>query len=111
MTSVGSFMRLWALFALLTVGYALADYSLHPGLRHEVGFSMEFDPSRVLELVHWGGRLYLNGAWLLLVCNVLFLSGMVALAASSVLALWRRRKRPEAMVSSRMPRPSEWPSC
>jgi len=96
-TPARSFARLWLLFTLLTLAYAVGDLALNPWLRFEGGFSMKPDFSRLPDLMHWGGRLYINGAWYLLVCNAVFIGGMVALAALTVLAVYRvvRRRTPE----------------
>ena len=85
MTSARSFARLWLLFTLLTLAYAACDLALNPWLRFEGGFSMRPDLTRLPDLLHWGGRLYINGAWWLLLCNAVLLGGMGALVA---LALW-----------------------
>lgn len=90
MTPARTFVRLWVLFSLLTLAYAACDFALNPWLSHEVGFSMQPDLSRLPELLHWGGRLYYNGAWYLLVCNALVLGGMGAVLAAGGLALYRR---------------------
>lgn len=90
MTPARTFVRLWVLFSLLTLGYAACDFALNPWLQYEVGFSMQPDFSRIPELLHWGGRLYYNGAWYLLVCNALVLGGMGAVLAAGILAVYRR---------------------
>jgi hypothetical protein len=78
------------LFSLLTLVYAACDFEFNPTLRYEAGFSMRPDLSRIPELFHWGGRLYCNGAWTLLVSNALVLGGMGALIASGAISLYRR---------------------
>ena len=89
MTPARSFARLWLLFTLLTLAYAACDLALNPWLRFEVGFSMKPDFTRLPELMHWGGRLYMNGAWWLLVCNAVLLGGMGALLALTLWAVYR----------------------
>lgn len=99
-------MRLWLLFTLLTLAYAACDLALNPWLKMEVGFSMQPDLARLPELLHWGGRLFYNGAWWLLICNAVLLGGMAALIASALWAAYRalrpltRPPRPTAGVSS-----------
>ena len=90
MTPARTFVRLWVLFSLLTLAYAACDFALNPWLEHEVGFSMQPDFSRIPELLHWGGRLYYNGAWYLLVCNALALGGIGSLIAAGGVAAYRR---------------------
>ena len=89
MTPARSFARLWLLFTLLTLAYAACDLALNPWLRFEVGFSMKPDFTRLPELMHWGGRLYMNGAWWLLICNAVLLGGMGALGALTLWAVYR----------------------
>ena len=89
MTPARSFARLWLLFTLLTLAYAACDLAFNPWLRLEVGFSMKPDFTRLPELLHWGGRLYINGAWWLLVCNAVFLGGLAALVAIAVRSIYR----------------------
>ena len=97
MTPARSFARLWLLFTLLTLAYAACDLALNPWLQFEGGFSMKPDLTRLPDLLHWGGRLYINGAWYLLVCNAVFIGGMAALVALTVLAVYRavRPRNPE----------------
>lgn len=89
MTPARSFARLWLLFTLLTLAYAACDHALNPWLQFEGGFSMKPDFTRLPDLLHWGGRLYINGAWYLLACNAVFIGGMAALVALTVLAVYR----------------------
>ena len=89
MTPARSFARLWLLFTLLTLAYAAFDLAFNPWIRLEVGFSMKPDLTRLPDLMHWGGRLFYNGAWWLLVCNAVALSGIAALVASAVWNLYR----------------------
>ena len=89
MTPARFFARLWLLFSLLTLAYAACDFALNPWLRLEAGFSMRPDLARLPDLLHWGGRLYYNGAWWLLICNAVLLGGMGALVASALRALYR----------------------
>ncbi len=89
MTSARFFARLWLLFTLLTIAYAACDLALNPWLRLEVGFSMKPDLARLPDLVHWGGRLYNNGAWWLLLCNAVALGGMAALLGTVVKSVYR----------------------
>ena len=89
MTPARIFARLWLLFTLLTLAYAACDLALNPWLRLEPGFSMKPDLTRVPDLMHWGGRLYINGAWWLLVCNAVLLGGMAALLASALSSAYR----------------------
>lgn len=89
MTPARSFARLWLLFTLLTLAYAACDLALNPWIRLEVGFSMKPDLTRLPDLMHWGGRLYYNGAWWLLVCNAVALSGIAALLGCALRNLYR----------------------
>lgn len=93
MTPARYFARLWLLFALLTLAYAACDLALNPWICHEVGFSMKPDLSRLPELMHWGGRLFYNGAWWLLVCNAIALSGIAALIVSALSNAYRGLRR------------------
>ena len=73
------------------VNGTIAPY-LHPS-----GAWSDADLTRLRDLLHWGGRLYINGAWYLLVCNAVFIGGMAALVALTVLAVYRavRPRNPE----------------
>ncbi len=107
MTSARFFARLWLSLSLLTLAYAACDFALNPWLRLEVGFSMKPDLARLPDLLHWGGRLYYNGAWWLLICNAVVLGGMGALVASSVRALYRAIRPLSATPKPRSTRMSE----
>ncbi|HEY6725327.1 MAG TPA: hypothetical protein VI197_14930 [Polyangiaceae bacterium] len=61
---------------------------------------MKPDFTRLPDLMHWGGRLYINGAWWLLVCNAVLLGGMGALVALAVWAVYRSL-RPRSSASER----------
>lgn len=107
MTPARFFARLWLVFTLLTLAYAACDFALNPWLRLEVGFSMKPDLTRLPDLMHWGGRLYYNGAWWLLFCNAVLIGGMAALAGSALRALYRAIRPVEAPAQSRPGRISQ----
>jgi len=106
-TPARSFARLWLLFTLLTLAYAACDLALNPWLRFEVGFSMKPDFTRLPELMHWGGRLYMNGAWWLLVCNAVLLGGMGALLALTLWAVYRTLSSTRGATTSPGPKGPE----
>jgi hypothetical protein len=86
LSTVRSFVQLWAGSAAAILGYAIVDLEAHPWLRMETSFSVDPDLRRVPELVHWGGRLLHHQAWWLLVLNACILGGLLALVLGG---LWR----------------------
>lgn len=88
--SVRSFVRLWAVLAIVVLVYAWIDLRLHPQLLYETNFSLKPNLNQVPELLHWGGRLLKHGALSLLIGNALVLSGVAALLLHALIRLVRR---------------------
>ena len=89
MHSVRIFVRLWAGFAIVVVAYGCFDRALNPWLATEESFIMKPDLTRILDLMHWGGRLWhLNMP--LLALNALLIGGALSLVALWAIQLLRR---------------------
>jgi hypothetical protein len=106
--SLRLFVRLWAIFAIVILVYAIVDLRLTPELWTESHFSMRPDLEQILELRHWGGRLLREGAFSMLVGNALALGGLLALLTQSVVRLCTRWRKPAerdriSVIPSRAP--------
>ena len=95
MDSVRSFVRLWAGLAVAILAYATLDLRLNPWLYEEHAFTMRPDLSQLPDLLHWGGRLLKESAFVLLASNALVIAGLLALLVHGVMRLFRRGRSPE----------------
>ena len=101
MASVRSFVRLWMASVAVILAYAYVDLRLHPWLEQETHFSMTPDFSQLPDLLHWGGRLLKEHAFVLLLGNAVVLGGLIALGVTSMTRLWQR-KRTFALTAERI---------
>jgi hypothetical protein len=104
MDSVRSFVKLWAGFTIVILGYAIIDLRTNPWLYDETKFTMRPDLSQIGDLVHWGGRLLKEQALSLLVGNALVLAGLLTLLLFGIVRLLRRpRSAPVAVAADEEP--------
>ena len=77
---------------IVIVAYAYVDLRLHPWLEQETNFSMTPDLSQLPDLLHWGGRLLKEHAFVLLLGNAVVLGGLLALVVTSLARLWQKKR-------------------
>lgn len=85
-----TFLLFWLGGTLGVLAYAFGDLTLTPRLSAERTFSMRPDLSQIGDLVHWGGRLVAQGRWDLLIPNAIVFGGLIALAVTYVISLFRK---------------------